>query len=406
MQQSSQIPRDRIWCAVPVYNNRKTVRDVVAGCRSVLRNIVVVDDGSTDSDVAGLLAGLDVVVLKHGKNLGKGQAILTASRYVEAHSGLYLVTIDADGQHVPRDIEKFIPLMRNDEPGLIIGCRDFNTRNVPASSRFGRSFANFWLKVETGRTVDDCQSGFRAYPVRCLNRLRFKGKRYDFEAEVLARSAWAGLKLHMVPITVIYPGPRERVSSFKPVLDNVRLTGIHSMLVGRRLLPIPHRKLVRDDNAFALSLLRHPGRLLKMLLLENATPEGLAMSAAIGLFLAVLPLLFVHTLVILYVSLRLNLNKVVSLNIQHLAMPPFVPALCIETGHYLRHGKWLTQLSFKTVFEQFSSRVYEWFLGSLIIAPLAAVIAGGIMYVAATAIKRVRCSNVAELSVNGVNKEG
>ncbi len=406
MPQGNQISRDRVWCAVPVYNNRETVRDVVVGCRSVLRNIVVVDDGSTDADVAGLLAGLDVVILKHGKNLGKGRAILTASRYVEDHGGLYLVTVDADGQHVPRDIEKFIPLIREDEPGLIIGCRDFNTENVPASSRFGRSFANFWLKVETGRTVVDCQSGFRAYPVRCLNQLRFRGKRYDFEAEVLARSAWAGFKLNMVPINVIYPAPAERVSSFKPFLDNLRLTGIHSMLVGRRLLPLPHKKLVRDDTALGLFLMRHPGRVIKMLLVENATPEGLAMSAAIGLFLAVLPLLFAHTLVILYVSLRLNLNKVVSLNIQHLAMPPFIPALCIETGYYLRHGRWLTELSFKTVFEQFSSRFYEWLLGSLLIAPLAAVFAGGIIYAAATAIKRVRCANVAELSINGVDKKG
>lgn len=396
MQQSSSIPRDRIWCAVPVYNNRETIRDVVAGCRSILRNIVVVDDGSTDADVAGLLAGLDVVVLKHGKNLGKGQAILTASRYVEDHSGLYMITIDADGQHVPRDIEKFIPLIKEEEPGLIIGCRDFTAENVPASSRFGRAFSNFWLKVETGQTMDDCQSGFRAYPVQYLNQLRFKGKRYDFEAEVLARSAWAGLKLIMVPVNVIYPKPGERVSSFKPFLDNLRLTGIHSMLVGRRLIPFPHKKLVKGLNAFDLSLLRHPGKVLKILLLENATPEGLAMSAAIGVFLAVLPLLFVHTLVILYISLRLNLNKVVSLNIQHLAMPPFIPALCIETGYYLRHGRWLTELSFKTVFEQFSSRLYEWFLGSLIIAPLTAIIIGGIMFIAATVIKRVRCANVAK----------
>jgi uncharacterized protein (DUF2062 family) len=168
------------------------------------------------------------------------------------------------------------------------------------------------------------------------------------------------------------------------------------MLVGRRLLPVPHKKLVQDLSAFNLSLLRHPGKALKKLLLENATPEGLAMSAAAGVFLAVLPLLFMHTLVILYVSLRLNLNKVVSLNVQHLAMPPFIPALCIETGYYLRHGRWLTELSFTTVFEQFSSRFYEWFLGSLIIAPLAAVIAGGIMFVAATVIKRVRCANVAK----------
>ncbi|MGC1456261.1 MAG: DUF2062 domain-containing protein [Nitrospirota bacterium] len=396
MPQSSSISRDRIWCAVPVYNNRETVRAVVAECRSILRNVVVVDDGSTDADVAGLLEGLDVVVLKHGKNLGKGQAILTASRYVEERDGRYLITIDADGQHAPADIEKIIPLIKEEEPRIIIGCRDFNTENVPASSRFGRSFANFWLKVETGQTIDDCQSGFRAYPVLYLNRLHFKGSRYDFEAEVLAKAAWAGLKLITVPINVVYPRPEERVSSFKPFLDNLRLTGIHSMLVGRRLLPVPHKKLVQDLSAFDLSLLCHPGKALKMLLLENATPMGLAMSAAIGVFLAVLPLLFMHTLVILYVSLRLNLNKMVALNVQHLAMPPFIPALCIEVGYYLRHGAWLTDLSFKTVFEQFSSRLYEWFLGSLIIGPLTAVLVGGLMYIAAIVIKRVRCANVAK----------
>ncbi len=392
MPQSSEwdiIPRDRIWCAVPVYNNKDTVREVAAGCRSVLRNIVVVDDGSTDADLAGLLVGLDVVVLKHDKNLGKGQAILTASRYVEDHGGLYMITVDADGQHVPRDIDKFIPLISEEVPGIIIGCRDFNTGNVPASSRFGRAFANFWLKVETGCTVDDCQSGFRAYPVQYLNKMKFKGKRYDFEAEALARSAWAGLKLIMVPITVIYPKSEERVSSFKPFLDNLRLTGIHSMLVGRRLLPLTHKQLVNNQTKADYSLLRHPGKFIRMLLFENATPTGLAMSAAVGMFLAVLPLLFVHTLVILYVSLRLNLNKVVALNIQHLAMPPFIPALCIEVGYFMRNGRWLTDLSFTTVFEQFSSRVYEWFLGSLVIAPISAVLAGAIMYLSAILLKKL-----------------
>lgn len=396
MPQSSRIPRDRIWCAVPVYNNGATVKDVVSACRDILRNVVVIDDGSTDADVAGLLSGLDVSIVKHGKNLGKGAAILTASRYVEDHGGLSMITVDADGQHVPRDIERFIPLLSEEKPGIIIGSRDFTAENVPSSSRFGRAFANFWLKVETGQTIDDCQSGFRAYPVRELNLLKFKGQRYDFEAEVLAKASWAGLSLTTVPIKVRYPVPAERITSFKPLLDNVRLTLIHSMLVGRRLLPLPHRKLVNNVSAFDLSLLRHPGKVLNMLLLENATPVGLAMSAAIGVFLAVLPLLFVHTLVILYVSMRLNLNKMVALNVQHLAMPPFIPALCIEVGYYLRHGAWLTDLSFKTVFEQFSSRVYEWFLGSLIVAPITAVLVGGLMYIAAIVIKRVRCGHVAK----------
>jgi len=223
--------------------------------------------------------------------------------------------------------------------------------------------------------------------------MKFKGVRYDFEAEVLAKAAWAGLAITTVPIEVRYPKPEERVSSFKPLLDNMRLTVIHSMLVGRRLVPWPHKKLVEDANAFDVSLLRHPGKALRMLIMEQATPEGLAMSAAMGMFLAVLPLLFMHSLVILYVALRLNLNKIVALNVQHLAMPPFIPALCIEVGYYLRHGAWLTDLSFTTVFEQFSSRLYEWFLGSLIIAPLSAVLIGAVMYIAAAMIKKLRYVN-------------
>jgi glycosyltransferase involved in cell wall biosynthesis len=394
MPQSSSNMPETVWIAVPVYNNAATLKTVASGCLSFAKNVVVVDDGSSDADVASLLSGLNVTVLKHEKNLGKGQAILTASRYIENRGGVYMITMDADGQHYPGDIPAFIPLMQQDDSSLIIGCRDFNTENVPGSSRFGRKFANFWLKVETGKSVDDCQSGFRAYPVKHLNRLRFKSCRYDFEAEVLAKAAWAGLDLKMVPVKVLYPRPEDRVSSFKPFLDNLRLTRIHSMLIGRRLLPLPHGKLVKRGPKPDLSFLRHPGRALKMLLSENATPEGLAMAAAVGMFLSVLPILFAHSLVILYVSIRLNLNKVVSLNIQHLAMPPFIPALCIEVGYYLRHGRWLTDLSLATVFEQFSARLYEWLLGSLIVAPVAALLAGVVVFCAASFIKKARYADV------------
>jgi uncharacterized protein (DUF2062 family) len=250
--------------------------------------------------------------------------------------------------------------------------------------------------VETGCVVGDCQSGFRAYPVRELNRLTFGGSRYDFEAEVLARGAWAGLVLKNVAIRVVYPKPGERVSSFHPLRDNLWLTHRHALLVLRRLVPLPHRRLVPAKKAFDLSLLRHPAQVLRLLLKENATPQGLALAAGVGMFIAVLPIFFLHTGVILYFAQRLRLNKLVALNIQHLAMPPFVPALCIELGYYLRHGRWLTDLSFATVFRQFSARLYEWFLGSLFVAPLAALLAGSVMYLAASAIRKVRHAHAIE----------
>jgi glycosyltransferase involved in cell wall biosynthesis len=248
MRRPDHLPEGALWVAVPVYNNRQTVRDVAARCRALVPKVVVVDDGSTDADVTQLLAGLDVTVLRHAENRGKGAAILTASRFIEERGGRFMVTIDADGQHRPEDLAVFLPHLREDVPAIVIGCRDFNTPNVPQASRFGRAFANFWLRVESGATVGDCQSGFRAYPVHYLNRLPCKGARYDFEAEVLARAAWAGLALTCVTISVYYPHPHERVSSFRPVLDNLRLTRIHSMLVGRRLLPWPHARLVPKHN--------------------------------------------------------------------------------------------------------------------------------------------------------------
>ncbi|NVN91094.1 MAG: DUF2062 domain-containing protein [Desulfuromonadales bacterium] len=396
MSGSSPHSGELLWCAVPVFNNRDTLRRVVEACRAILPKVVVVDDGSTDTDVGRLLSGLDVVVLRHERNLGKGRAILTASRFVEQQGGAYMVTIDADGQHLAEDLLKFMPLVEEKGTALIIGCRNFNTANVPRSSRFGRSFANFWLLVETGQVVGDCQSGFRAYPVRYLNQIDFRGARYDFEAEVLARAAWAGLELRCIDIDVVYPKPEERVSSFKPFLDNLRLTAIHSLLVGRRMLPVRHKRLVEKPPGLTPSLWRHPGKVLGMLLRESATPQGLALSAAIGMFIAVLPILFAHSIVILYVSLRLNLNKIVTLNVQHLAMPPFMPALCIETGYYLRHGHWLTNLSFATVFHQFSARLLEWFIGSLIVAPLAALLSGAVMYLVATVVQKARSAHGAK----------
>ena len=381
---------DSIWCVIPVYNNRATVKDVVAGCCSVLRNVVVVDDGSTDADLPALLAASDAVVLRHEKNLGKGRAILTAAEYITSRGGAWMITIDGDGQHHPEDIRKFLPLLNEEEPAIIIGSRNFDTDNVPDKSRFGRRFANFWLRVETGLQIDDCQSGFRAYPLKYLNQMKFSGSHYDFEAEVLARAAWAGLGLRTVPIGVYYPKPEDRVSSFRPFLDNLRLTHTHAKLVGRRLLPFPHRRLVSSGKSSELTLLRHPGKFIRMLLRENVTPGGLGFAAAGGVFFGALPLLFSHTLVILYVSSRLRMNKVVAINAQHICMPPFVPALCIEVGYFLRWGHWLSDISFATVFRQFSDRLLEWFLGSLIVAPLAALLVGGTVYFVASAFRALR----------------
>ena len=242
---TSQLLLDSIWCVIPIHNNGDTVKDVAERCRKQLPRVLVVDDGSRDVNVKSLLHDMDVTVLTHTHNQGKGQAILTALDYVRQQGGCYIITIDADGQHYPEDIPRFLPLLDDNTPAIIIGCRDFTADHVPGSSRFGRAFSNFWLKLETGISISDTQSGFRAYPVQYLSQLNLRGHHYDFEVEVLTRAAWAGLSIKTVDINVWYPPKEERVSSFKPFLDNVRISLIHTRLVMRRLWPVPPKRLVK-----------------------------------------------------------------------------------------------------------------------------------------------------------------
>ena len=157
----------------------------------------MVDDGSTDGGFESI-ADLDVRVIRHSRNKGKGAAILSAAREARRLGMTHIITLDADGQHNPDDIVKFLPAIEKNPLSIVIGRRNFDTQTVPGLSRFGRSFSNFWLRVQTGQKISDVQSGFRAYPVSVLEKLKFYESRYAFEVEVLVRAAWAGIELQEV----------------------------------------------------------------------------------------------------------------------------------------------------------------------------------------------------------------
>jgi glycosyltransferase involved in cell wall biosynthesis len=380
----TQSKLDKIWVVIPVFNHKDTVKDVALGCRAYFNNVLVVDDGSTDIDVTSVFKGTGIPVLRHDKNLGKGSAIKTALDYLRTRDARFMITIDADGQHYPKDLEKFIPLLADDESFILVGSRNFNSPNITERSRLGRRLANFWLTIETGVSVDDCQSGFRAYPLIYLLRMKLKGAYYDFETEILARACWSGLTIKTVPIEVWYPKPNKRISHFKVFLDNFRITLMHIRLVARRLLPLPYPRLIYDKNLNLVKYkLNSPIKLIQTLLSENANPIGLAASASLGVFLATLPLVCVHTLIILYFATRLHLNKIMALAIQNLCVPPFVPIICIELGHFMIYGRWLTDVSWNAVFGQVGMRLWEWFLGSLIVAPILGTLAGFFVYLIA-----------------------
>jgi len=313
-----------IWCGIPVYNNAGTIADIVTRCRLQIADVVVIDDGSTDADLRELLKPLYVPVLRHPKNLGKGAALLTAFQYATERGAKYLITLDGDGQHFPEDIPQFVSALASDT--ILIGSRQEVFGSMPKSSRFGREFSDFWICIETGKKVADTQSGFRAYPLQSVNALNLRSRHYNLEVEVVTRGIWAGLKMASVPIRVRYLEAAERVSSFRPFMDNARISLVHTRLVLRQLVPIPHKRIfptATDKPSLSAYL--------KSAWSQNSTPLGLAAAVALSALLGIL--LWPWGIIpVAYLAIRLHLNKIAAMATLALCIPQSLPAFCTKVG--------------------------------------------------------------------------
>lgn len=375
----------RVLVVVPVYNHAGSLRSVVERALAVHPDVLVVDDGSTDAPI-GALDGLNVMIVRHTANLGKGAAILTACREAAASGMTHILTIDADGQHDPAEIPKFLDRVTREPMTIFVGKRDFSAPNVPGAAKFGRAFGNFWLRVQTGHRIADIQSGYRLYPVAVLQGLTLRERRYAFEVEVLVKAAWAGVPLRDVDVSVYYAPGRERISHFRMARDNMRISHVNALLTLRSFLPWPHRQLVRAADG-ALSVV-HPMRSVRSLLEHCADPREIAYGAAIGAVIAALPVLGFQGMITLFICGYFRLNRAAALLTNQLGTPPLIQAACIQIGYYFRFGRFLTEFSAETLWNQAPQRLYEWLLGSLIIGPALGALLGAAFYILAKSAKR------------------
>lgn len=221
--------RLKILSVIPLYNNEKTVRAVAEKTIAQGLPLLVVNDGSTDGGPQKL-TGLQLEILNISVNSGKGAAIRKAAEWAEKNGYTHIITIDADGQHLPEEIPLFIEKIKTSPDSIIVGDRDFSSLHIPLASRLGRINSNFWLRVTSGFQLPDTQSGFRAYPVKAIAQARCRTSRYDYEIEILVRSAWAGFKLEHIPISVIYNEETRKGSHFNSLKDNIRCSVIFTRL--------------------------------------------------------------------------------------------------------------------------------------------------------------------------------
>ncbi|MDX9797840.1 MAG: glycosyltransferase family 2 protein [Bacteroidales bacterium] len=226
-----EMQKTKICILIPTYNNEKTIEQVVSSTMNYCKDIIVVNDGSTDN-TKNILEGIrdKITLITYPKNKGKGYAIKQGFQKAREKGFDATITMDSDGQHLAEDIPLLLNAYSNNPNSLIIGQRSFNNPNMPNKNSFANRFSNFWFKLQTGKKLNDTQTGFRLYPIKKMKRMKPFNNRYEAEYELLVRIAWRNIKLIEQPINVYYPPLEERVSHFRPTKDFVRISLLNTFL--------------------------------------------------------------------------------------------------------------------------------------------------------------------------------
>lgn len=207
---------------IPAYEAEATIAGVVADLREALAelSILVVDDGSRDRTGAiAREAGCEVVT--HPDNRGKGAALRSGLEAARAEGFTAALTVDADGQHPAEEAKRVLSAAGDDEDVLVLGVRALARDGAPRKNIFSNGISNYFLSRFAERPLSDTQCGLRRYPVERTLALGARGTGYEFEAEVLLRAIWAGVRVVEQPIRVIYP--EDRVTHFRIGRDPWRI---------------------------------------------------------------------------------------------------------------------------------------------------------------------------------------
>lgn len=380
----------RLGCAVviPTYNNDRTLGGVIAGVRRYCADIFVVNDGSTDRTAEVLASTEGIRTIAYARNRGKGYALRRGLRAAREAGFRYALTIDSDGQHYPDDIARFIERIERRPDTLLIGARNLTADNMPARNTFANRFSNFWYLVETGRRLEDTQSGFRLYPLRRLGRLRSLCSRYEFEVEVIVRAAWRGVEVENIPVKVYYAPDGERVSHFRPLRDFTRISLLNSVLVLEALL------------------FYYPWRFFRALTRENIrrfirrnitrSPESNARLAAAmgwGVLCGILPI-WGYQMIFAGLSAHfMRLNKLVAIVFSNISIPPMIPFILY--GSYWLGGRIMglpVELTLAEVtLRRMAECLAQYLAGSVALAVAAGAAVWAVSWCVMTLMKRTPC---------------
>ena len=201
--------KDNVCVVIPAFNESGAIAGVIASATKIFHksgasiDIVVVNDGSSDN-TSSIARGAGATVIDHILNTGAGGATATGLRYAEIHGYQVAVTMDADGQHDPKDVIACIKYAQENKTDLLIGSRLINSAGMSTTKIIGNKGLSFITRVLFGINSTDSQSGLRVFSRKALEGLRWRTSGYEFCSEMLWRASQINLKIDEYPIKAIY----------------------------------------------------------------------------------------------------------------------------------------------------------------------------------------------------------
>ena len=222
-----------IAIVIPAYNEQRSIRQVVEQSLSFLPNVIVVDDGSKDNTITQL-EGLPIILLQNKENCGKATCLLQGFFFFLKQGCAAVICLDADTQHDPVDIPRFLKAHHAHPNDIILGSRLYNREFAPRARLFANKLADFFISWAAGSSIVDTQSGYRLYPKAlmqdCLNL--YSGKAgFVFESEVLIDGVRGGFSVKSIGINSKYPA-NARKSHYKPTPDSIKI----GLMIARKLI--------------------------------------------------------------------------------------------------------------------------------------------------------------------------
>ena len=218
-----------ICVVIPAFNAVLTIRQVVVESMQSGLPVLVVNDGSVDSTVAGI-EGLPITLLSHETNRGKGAALRSGFAWALERGFEGIVTLDSDGQHDPTAIPRLLSAAREGGFDIVLASRVSQFAEMAGLRSIWNRFGAWCMKKRTGFDINDSQSGFRYYSGRMLTDVKLDSSGYELEMEILMKAWRGGFRIGSIAVPARVADGRE-TSHFRPVRDtwNICMTFLRYM---------------------------------------------------------------------------------------------------------------------------------------------------------------------------------